>query len=375
MNHSTLIGAAVAVATLAVAILFSAPDAVSYINLPGLGIVLGGTAAAILIAYPLREVRRVPWLVRTVFRNDGVQTQRDIDELVSLAHAWASTNVHEVERQLEGVANPFLRTGVQLVIDNTPEEQIIELLQWRIARMRAREQAEAQMFRTMAAFAPAFGMLATLIGLVNLMTVLGSQGLEVIGEQMGIALIATFYGILLSNLICKPIAIKLERRTEQRLALMNMVLQGISMMCERRGPAMVRETLNSFMQQVDDEIEEQPAGKDKPPAGRAAQAGANAAPAAVRGRQPAVRTARAAASASAAQAAQAAQAAPRQPASAAGRPARGGDMESGQSAGAAALYAAMAATGGAPLSAGRPPARSGTLIAAPSSTRGNVEGS
>lgn len=369
MNHSTLIGTAVAVATLAAAILFSAPAAVSYINLPGLGIVLGGTAAAVLIAYPLREVRRVPWLVRTVFRNDGVQTQRDIDELVSLAHAWASTNVHEVERQLEGVANPFLRTGVQLVIDNTPEEQIIELMQWRIARMRAREQAEAQMFRTMAAFAPAFGMLATLIGLVNLMTVLGSQGLEVIGEQMAIALIATFYGILLSNLVCKPIAIKLERRTEQRLALMNMVLQGISMMCERRGPAMVRETLNSFMQHVEDEIEERPAAKDMQQAGRAGQAGGKATAAPARGRQPAARAARAAVSTPAKPSPPPRQADPD------GGPARGGGPESGQPAGVAALYAAMAATGGAPLSAGRSTTRNGTLVAAPSPARRAVEGS
>ncbi len=64
----------------------------------------------------------------------------------------------------------------------------------------------------------------------------------------------TFYGILLANLICKPIALKLERRTARRVESMNMVLQGISMMCEKRGPAMVRETLNSFVLHVEDEI-------------------------------------------------------------------------------------------------------------------------
>jgi chemotaxis protein MotA len=261
MNSSTLIGIAVAVATLVAAIFSSAPDAAAFINLPGLGIVLGGTAAALFIAYPLSEIRRIVPLMQLVLRNEKVDAQRDIDELVAMAHSWAGSDVHSVERELQKVSNPFLRTGVQLIIDNTPEEQIAELLQWRIARMRAREQAEAQMFRTIASFAPAFGMLATLIGLVNLMTVLGSQGMDVIGKQMGIALIATFYGILLANLICKPIAIKLERRTEQRLVLMNMVLQGISMMCERRGPAMVRETLNSFMENIEDEIRERPVKK------------------------------------------------------------------------------------------------------------------
>ena len=93
--------------------------------------------------------------MRTVFRNDQHDQQRDIDELVNMAQLWMNTDVHKVEQELKKVSNPFLRTGVQLIIDNTPEDQIIELLQWRVARLRAREQAEAQMFRVMATFAPA----------------------------------------------------------------------------------------------------------------------------------------------------------------------------------------------------------------------------
>ena len=75
-----------------------------------------------------------------------------------------------------------------------------------------------------------------------------------IGSQLAIALITTFYGVLLANLLFKPIAVKLERRTEQRLVLMNMVLEGISMMCAGRSPSMMRETLKAFVAQYDDEI-------------------------------------------------------------------------------------------------------------------------
>ncbi|WP_255592412.1 motility protein A [Bordetella sp. BOR01] len=254
MNPSTLIGIVVAVVTLAAALAFSATDPTLYINLAGLVVVLGGTCAALFISYPLREVARVFALVRTVFRSEQIDSRRDIDELVSMAQLWMNDDVHKVEQALKQVSNPFLRTGVQLVIDHTPEDQIIELLQWRIARLRAREHAEAQMFRIMAGFAPAFGMLGTLVGLINLMAVLGSGDMVLIGQQLAVALMTTFYGILLANLVCKPIAVKLERRTEQRLMLMNMVLQGISMMCARRGPAVVRETLNSFMMDIEDEV-------------------------------------------------------------------------------------------------------------------------
>jgi len=254
MNLSTLIGLFLGVVTLGLVLGFSAIDSRAYLNLPGLAIVLGGTCAALFISYPLAEIRRIVPLLRTVFRNDRMDTQRDIDELVAMAQLWMNNDVHKVEQALKQVANPFLRTGVQLIIDNTPEDQIIELLQWRIARMRAREQAEAQMFRTMASFAPAFGMLGTLVGLINLMSVLGDGAMDAIARHLAVAMMTTFYGLLLANLLCKPVAVKLERRTERRVTLLNMVLQGISMMCERRGPAVVRETLNSFMLHIEDEV-------------------------------------------------------------------------------------------------------------------------
>jgi chemotaxis protein MotA len=254
MNRSTLIGIGIGVLTLIIVVVFSGADPSIYVNLPGLAVVLGGTVAALFISYPMHEVRRTFSLVRTIFRDEGVDIQRDIDELVNMAKLWMNDDVRKVEQELKKVSNPFLRTGVQLIIDHTQEDQIIDLLQWRISRMRARERAEAHMFRIMAGFAPAFGMLGTLVGLINLMSVLGSGSMDAIGRHLAVGLMTTFYGILLANLVCKPIATKLERRTEQRVELMNMVLQGISMMCDKRGPAAVRETLNQFMMNIENEV-------------------------------------------------------------------------------------------------------------------------
>ncbi len=269
MNPSTLIGMAAGIAMLVIVLVFAAEEPSAFINLPGLAIVLGGTFAATFISYPLREVVRVFGLFRTVLRNERLYTQRDMEELVQISRLWMQGDVRAVEQALKRVKNPFLRTGVQLVIDLTPEEDILDLLQWRISRLRAKEHAEAQLFRVMASFAPAFGMIGTLVGLINLMFILEGGDLEIIGRHMAVALMTTFYGILLANLIFKPVAVKLERRTEQRIVLMNMVLQGISMMCEKRSPALMRETLKSFMAHFDDEIDDTDA-KPRQPAGRGA---------------------------------------------------------------------------------------------------------
>lgn len=254
MNPSTLIGIVASILLLGVVLFFSADDPSLFIDLPGLGVVLIGTLAATFISYPLREVVRIFGLIGTVMRNERLYTQDDIEELVAISKLWMSGNIRQVEQALEKVHNPFLKTGVQLIIDHTPEEDVVKLMHWRIARLRAKEHAEAQLFRTMAAFAPAFGMIGTLIGLVNLMFMIGDGDMASIGQQMSLALMTTFYGILLANLIFKPVAVKLERRTEQRVALMNMVMQGISMMSQKRRPAFMRETLNTFMAEYDDEL-------------------------------------------------------------------------------------------------------------------------
>ena len=214
MNPSTLIGILASIILLAVVMIFSAEDPMLFLDLPSLAIVLVGTLAATFISYPLSEVLRIFGLFATVMRNEKLYTQDDMEELVEISRKWMGGNLRQVEEALDQVRNPFLRTGVQLVVDNTPEEDIIELLQWRISRLRAREHAEAQLFRVMASFAPAFGMVGTLIGLVNLMFLLGDGDMASIGRQMAIALITTFYGVLLANLVFKPVAVKLERRTE-----------------------------------------------------------------------------------------------------------------------------------------------------------------
>src|SRR5690606_24635244 len=217
--------------------------------------------AATFIAYPLREVVRVFGLIRAIVRNERLYIDKDLEDLVEISRIWMQGDVRAVEQALERVSNPFLRNGVQLVIDNVPEQDILDLLQWRIARMKAREHAEAQLFRVMAGFAPAFGMLGTLVGLVNLLFLLGDGDMTAIGRQMALARMTTFYGVLLANLVFKPVAVKLERRTERRLVLLNTILQGISMMSQKRSPSLMRETLNAFVMEVQDEIIDHSAAK------------------------------------------------------------------------------------------------------------------
>ena len=254
MNPSSLIGIVTSILLMVLILAFSADNPQLYLDWPSLAIVLGGTMAATFLSYPLRDVARIFGLLRTALRDEHMDIQNDIDELVHIARIWVTGDSHAVEQALTEVTNPFLRTGVQLIIDRIPEQDILDLLHWRISRLRTLEAAEAQLFRLMANYAPAFGMLGTLVGLINVMGDMGNGDMPGFGRNLAMALMPTLYGILLSNLLFRPVAVKLERRTEQRLILMNMVLQGISMMCAKSSPGLMRETLKSFVANYEDEI-------------------------------------------------------------------------------------------------------------------------
>ncbi|MCH8501153.1 MAG: MotA/TolQ/ExbB proton channel family protein [Aliidiomarina sp.] len=254
MNLSTLMGMLSGIAIVFFAIFLTAQDAWAFVNLPGLAIVLGGTFAATLLAYPLREVVNVFKILWIVLRNEKLYAKDDQAELVTVARQLMQGNLVHAENQLEQVKNPFLRTGLELIINNTPIEDIAELLEWRILKMKIRERAEAQIYRTMAVFAPAFGMLGTLVGLVNMLQGMGDSNMAQIGADMAFALLTTLYGVALANLFFKPIAIKFERRTERRVQLMNMIREGVLLIAKGRSPAYIREYLTTFFAHVEDEL-------------------------------------------------------------------------------------------------------------------------
>ncbi len=254
MDLSTIAGIMVGLGLIVLSIFLSAVQPGVYVNLPGLLIVIGGTMAATLVSFPTQELRKVWRVLGNVFRNREYSIRDDISEIAHAARLRRHGDLARIEDQLERIANPFLRTSIQLVIDNTPPGEIVNILQWRIKRLREQERAEAHIFHTMSIYAPAFGMFGTLVGMVNMLYGMNGPDLLNVGHNMAVALMTTLYGLVLSNLIFKPIAIKVERHTEKRAMIMRMIVEGTIMLAGNRSPVFIRETLKSFSAQHDDEL-------------------------------------------------------------------------------------------------------------------------
>jgi len=255
-SSPALIGGGAIVLFLAIAagLMAYAPTFADGLNLPGLVIVIGGTLLATCISYPLADLRRVWMQLRTVFNrapDTPAEIERDVAQLVDMARLWLQADVRRIEMAVDTIANPVLRTGVQWLINQTPPHQTLDLLYTRMDLFRTCVSAQAQMLRAMAGFASAFGMLGTVISLVRVMTPLTVEASS-IGAVLTTALMSTLYGLLLANLLCKPLAARVERHGSQRLMVMNLMVQGIAMMGEKRGPAVIRETLRAFLMQDDE---------------------------------------------------------------------------------------------------------------------------
>ncbi|WP_018294459.1 motility protein A [Mariprofundus ferrooxydans] len=254
MDLSTIAGILAGIGLIILSIFLSAVQPDVYFNLPGVLIVIGGTIAATLVSFPTQELGKVWRVVGNVFRHTEYSIDDDIAEIANAARLRRHGDLARIEDQLARIANPFLRTAIQLVIDNTPTNEIVNILQWRIKRLREQERAEAHVFHIMSVYAPAFGMFGTLVGMVNMLFGINGPDLLNVGHNMAVALMTTLYGLILSNLIFKPIAIKLERRTEKRAMIMRMIVEGTIMLAGNRSPVFIRETLNSFSAHHDDEL-------------------------------------------------------------------------------------------------------------------------
>lgn len=250
---STLLGVLGAGALIYVVLATTAETLNFFWNPVGMLIVVGGTLAATLIAFRTQQLPIILRAVGVIFREER-PVDKDVQALIRVARAYMQRNLQATEREIKTVESPFLRLGLQLVADNTPVDDILNVLSWRIQKLVEKETGEAKLFRTMATFAPAFGMLGTLVGLVGMLSDLGTGDLAVIGQNMALALITTIYGVVLANLLFRPIAIKLEQRTVQRVARMNLLLEGVLLLRLGRGPSTIEDALMTLGSDRKDEI-------------------------------------------------------------------------------------------------------------------------
>lgn len=218
-------------------------DSFLFINLPSILIVIGGTLAAICVAFPFEEVRQAIAAGFKAFASRKVRPQEVVDIMVRVADISRREGLIALENiQTE---NKVLKKACQLIADNADPDIIRDTLRIEISSMKRRHRIGQEVFRKLAGFAPAFGMIGTLIGLVQMLARLDDP--KAIGPAMAVAIITTFYGSVLANLLFLPIAGKLNARTLQETLHMEIIFEGAKSILENNNPRLVYEKLSSFI--------------------------------------------------------------------------------------------------------------------------------
>jgi len=244
MDIATLLGIASAFGLVIFAIIMGGGISL-FINLPSLMIVLGGTFGATMINYPIRDVLGALKVVKNVFLSKPASLNEVVGKFVEFAGKARREGILSLESNAKTIRDDFFRKGIQLSVDGVEPQSIKEILDTEINFLRDRHQLGAEIFQTMGAFAPALGMIGTLIGLVQMLQSMDDP--NSIGPAMAVALLTTFYGSMLSNLVCLPVAGKLRTRSKEEIITKEMIVQGIISLSRGDNPRILEHKLMSFL--------------------------------------------------------------------------------------------------------------------------------
>jgi len=251
MNLSSLFGVVASLVVFIVALVMSSKNYKVFIDAHALIVVIGGTVAATTICFPIKKVMKlIGVFIRRVLGKTRDNYPEIIDDVVLLAQAYKKGKT-AFEAAIPKARDPFLRDAAQVLLwgdVNVPAERMQKMLELRAVTHFQSYMDEANIFRTMSKFPPAFGLMGTTLGMIALLQGLNSADAKNnIGPAMAIGLVATLYGIATTNFVLTPIAENLSKQTKEDLVARKMVIEGIMLIHEGMPVKFIEETVKSFL--------------------------------------------------------------------------------------------------------------------------------
>lgn len=239
------IGGIVAGVTLIALSIITGGNVGAFINIPSVLTTVGGTIAATLISFPLKKVLGVFAIVKKAFFHKEKDPTEIITAIVKYAEKARKEGMLALEEDAENEPDPFLKKGLMLAVDGTESELISRILYNDLNALQNRHELGQNILLAMGAYAPAFGMIGTLMGLVQMLTNMNDP--SSIGPGMAVALLTTFYGAFMANVFFLPMAEKLKTRSKDEVQKMELVVEGIMSIKSGDTPRVVEEKLKSFL--------------------------------------------------------------------------------------------------------------------------------
>jgi chemotaxis protein MotA len=208
-------------------------------------VVIGGAIAATLISFPLKDFFGIFKVILKVFLNKAENVNKIIEQIVSLAEVARKDGLLALESKLADIDHPFIKLGIQMAVDGSPPEVIEDIMRTELDSSAVRHSQGKLLMDTVGRYAPAYGMIGTLMGLIMMLANMSDP--SSIGKGMAVALITTLYGAIVSNAMALPFADKLNLMNKKELTAMEIVIRGIMAIQAGENPRVIRQKLNSFL--------------------------------------------------------------------------------------------------------------------------------
>jgi chemotaxis protein MotA len=246
MDLATLIGLVFGTIVILLAII-TGGDFATFVNVPGLLVVLGGTIASTLIKFSLADCLYALKLgVRQAFVDEATDPRELVEQIKSMANKARKDGLLALED--EDFSNVFLQKGVQLCVDGQQPDLVQKILDTEMENSIQRMQLGSRIFSGIGDAAPAFGMIGTLVGLVQMLANMSDP--SSIGPSMAVALLTTLYGALIANLFALPIADKLNMRHHYDRRTKSLIIEGVLGIAQGESPHVIDEILTTYLNEV-----------------------------------------------------------------------------------------------------------------------------
>lgn len=221
----------------------------NFIDVNSIFIVIGGTLAAVVASFPASVLKQTVKHFKVMIQAKRYDTERLIDTLVDMAQVARKSGLLALEERATDLDDPFFKQGIMMIVDATEPEEVRSLLENELNTTAERHEEMISVYEKASAYAPGFGMIGTLVGLVNMLMNMdpSAGGSSTIGQDMGTALITTFYGCVLAHLVFAPMAKKLTIRNNEEIVYKEIMIEGILAMQAGDNPKFLKEKLVTYL--------------------------------------------------------------------------------------------------------------------------------
>ncbi|MDE7222410.1 MAG: motility protein A [Acetatifactor sp.] len=245
MDIASIVGLIMGFMMLVYGIISNHADLMTYLNFPSAIITFGGALFAVMLSYSMKDFLNGLKSIKLIFKSSSMNTAEMIKSIIDLSNVARKEGLLSLEEAAADLDEPFLKKGILLIVDGTDPDLVRAIMETELVSIEGRHKTVIGFWENLASMGPAWGMIGTLVGLVNMLN--NMQDPSKIGGDMAVALITTLYGSVLANWLCTPVAGKLKTKNAEEMQLKEIMVEGLRSIQAGENPRVIEEKLKSFL--------------------------------------------------------------------------------------------------------------------------------